>query len=424
MTSSYAHWSERVRLLITREAWEGVLRTLVVDSGGFAWGTVRWRREPQVEEILCDHLETTRDLPRGAARPPFDDWLVLLIDPSEVISAARWLDRIGPKQSQRLAVVALDGRDRRRWDAVLYDRGRCVPIDTLMVAGSGMLSLQRTPGDVEVLSDVNQLRASRTAGALGAEVCAKLRAACVTLVGAGRLGALLAFHVVGLGVPRVRLIDPDLLGWENLDAMPGLTEADVGRPKVVALAERLLAFRADLLVSYLQRPATDPEAMQLARQRTDLLVTCVDSDTPRLCVSLIAKETLTVHLDIGTQVAGSEQGGLIHGDVRLLTPDRDGGCVACVGGIGDLAETLYELGAPPGVLQRGEPVPWRQQRAGSLLTINSIAVGSGVQMWLDLLAGRLRTSYWHRLRWVPGGVMQVDGGAVGRAEDCRFCQPA
>ena len=106
----------------------------------------------------------------------------------------------------------------------------------------------------------------------------------------------------------------------------------------------------------------------------------------------------------------------------MLAPDRDSGCVACVGGLRDVEETLYELGAPTGVRRRGEPLDWRQQRAGSLLTINSIAVGIGVQTWLDYLAGSLRTSYWHRLRWVPGGAMQVDGGPVGRAADCRFCR--
>lgn len=412
---------EKVCVFITREAWEHALRTLLADAGGFAWGTVRWRKESHVEEILCDRLETTRELPRGAARPPFDDWLVLVVDPHEPTSVASWFDRIGPRQSQRLVGVVLDGRKPGRWDAVLYDRGRTVPIETLVIAGSGMLAMQRTPRRAEPASEESQLRASRTAGALGLELFGKVCGSCVTLVGAGRLGALAAFHLAGLGVPHLRLIDPDRLGWENLDAMPGLTEEDVGRPKVTALAQRLLDFRSDLLVSSLQAAFPDAQAGHLARQRTDLLITCVDSDTPRLCASLIAKETLTVHLDIATHVADVERGGLIHGDVRLLTPDRDGGCIACVGGLRDVEETLYEVGAPPGVLRRGEPLDWRQQRAGSLLTVNSIAVGIGVQTWLDFLAGALRTSYWHRLRWVPGGTMQVDGGPVGRSDTCRFC---
>jgi hypothetical protein len=216
---------------------------------------------------------------------------------------------------------------------MLYDRGQCVPVEALVIAGTGMLAMQRKPGGAGTASEESQLRASRTAGALGLELFSKVCAACVTLGGAGRLGSLVAFHLAGFGVPHLRLIDPDRLGWENLDAMPGLSEEDIGRPKVAALAERLLDFRSDLLVSWLQTAITDPKATQLARQRTDLLITCV------------------------------------------------------------------------------------------LLTINSIAVGIGVQMWLDFLGGGLRTSYWNRLRWVPGGAMQVDGGPVGRANDCRFCPP-
>jgi hypothetical protein len=143
--------------------------------------------------------------------------------------------------------------------------------------------------------------------------------------------------------------------------MPGVTEEDIGRPKVAALSERLLAFRSDLLVSYLAKTVTDPAATRLARQRTDLLVTCVDSDMPRMAVSLIGKETLTVHVDIGTHVAALEQSRLIHADVRLLTPDRDGGCVACVGGLGNLDERSRRLahghGGQLSSLRRGGRVP-------------------------------------------------------------------
>jgi hypothetical protein len=187
-------------------------------------------------------------------------------------------------------------------------------------------------------------RSSRTAGALGQRVFRRVSGSTVTILGAGRLGSLLAFHVVGLGVSRLRLIDPDLLQWGNLDAMPGLRERDVGEPKVQVLTKRLLAFRRQLLVSYVRRSAMDPEAQRLMRRRTDLIVTSVDDDAPRLCASLIAKQMLTVHL------------------------------------------------------------------------------GVAVQTWVDLLAGRLRSSYWHRLRWRPAAPLETAGSPVFAEPDCRFCQ--
>ena len=82
----------------------------------------------------------------------------------------------------------------------------------------------------------------------------------------------------------------------------------------------------------------------------------------------------------------------------------------------------YQLSAPAGALERGRPLAWHEERAGSLVTLNSIVVGVAGQRWLDLLAGKLRTSYWHRLRWLAGSGLETDFGSVGAADDCLFCR--
>ncbi len=415
--------TRHVRVLITREAWDTALRTLLLELDRFAVGDVQWRREGAADEVLCRRLEIVGQLPNGLARPPFDDWLVAVVDRGGNASAREWALRIGPRRSQRLVVVVLNDSDRSRWDAAVWDREVMRDVTEISVVGGGGFRVEREGQNLPVVDPQTLERSSRTAGALGDRVFRKVRSSCVTIVGAGRLGCLVAFSLAGLGVPHLRLIDPDRLELANLDAMPGLTERDVGRPKVAALAKRLRAFRSDLLVSYSQRSAIDPEAQRLMHRRTDLLITCVDDDTPRLCASLIAKETLTVHLDVATHVTRQAgQQADIFADVRLLTPDRDGGCIACVGGLADVDESLYQLGAPVGVLHRGEPIAWHQQRAGSLLTVNSIAAGVATQTWLDLLAGDLRSSYWHRLRWRPASPLETSGGPVSAEPDCRFCQ--
>ncbi len=415
--------TREIHVLITREAWDSALRPLLVAAERFAVGPIQWRREGTVSEALCSRLETADQLPSGLARPPLDDWLVVVMQADPGLSADQWVRRCEPRRSQRLIVIVLGIADLSRWDAALWDREELRDVAEISVVGGGGFRVERSGQDSPVMNPQELERSSRTAGALGQRVFRRVSGSTVTILGAGRLGSLLAFHVVGLGVSRLRLIDPDVLQWGNLDAMPGLTERDVGEPKVQVLAKRLLAFRRQLLVSYVRRSAMDPEAQRLMRRRTDLIVTSVDDDAPRLCASLIAKQMLTVHLDLATQV--TRQAGEpaeIHADIRLLTPDRDGGCVACVGGLADVEQTLYQLGAPPGVLSRGEPVAWHQQRAGSLLTINSIAVGVAVQTWVDLLAGRLRSSYWHRLRWRPGAPLETAGSPVFAEPDCRFCQ--
>lgn len=411
-----------VRLLITREVWESSLRRLLLDRSQFAVGTVRWRNERASVEILCSDLEVVAEQPSGRVHPPFHDWIVIHVAAEDQLNAHRWSVKCAPRRSQRLAVVVVNGQDKGQWDAAVFDRGQSRQVADLEIVGAGGFSTNGR-GEATVADQKARDRASRTIGALGLREFRRLRSSRVTLIGSGRLGSQLAFQLVALGVRHLRLIDPDSLELSNLNAMPGLTVADLGRPKVHALAKRLLAFQPDLLVSCLFASANSQQAKKLLHQRTDLLVTCVDQDVPRLCASIAAKQTLTAHMDVATQVMRNPDNLLdMHADIRLFTPDRDGGCVVCVGGLTDIDQTLYELNAPPGALRRGEPVAWHQLRAGSLVTINSIAVGIAVQTWLDLLSGDLRSSFWHRVRWNPGAAVESNGSPVVAEADCPFCQ--
>lgn len=93
----------------------------------------------------------------------------------------------------------------------------------------------------------------------------------------------------------------------------------------------------------------------------------------------------------------------------------------CVGGVGNLDDTLYALNAPAGALRRGEATSWNDQRAGSLIGLNSLVVGAAMQLWLDYLSGRCRWSAWQRLRWQPGSGLQSDFAAVTSVTNCQFC---
>ena len=84
-------------------------------------------------------------------------------------------------------------------------------------------------------------------------------------------------------------------------------------------------------------------------------------------------------------------------------------------------EARIELLSPPKALKPFPQRPWHEQRAGSLITLNSLAISIGVQLWLDLLSGTLRSSHWHRLSWQPGGGVEADYAAVDAATDCRIC---
>jgi hypothetical protein len=412
------------RLVLTEPAWAVGCRALLMDDAAWMVGALAWNGTLAARELLAGDLRVVRERPSGQGRPLLADWIAVGTaggdGPLNLHAVHDFARSLEPRGGQLLAAVLIDRRDRRRWEAALVRGGACEPIEEVRIVGPGMLRLaRRAEAASETPADL--VRSSRTIGAMGAHVHRRLRESSVTLIGAGRNGSALVFELAALGVGRLRLVDPDVLRLENLDAMPGLAVGDVGRTKVEALAARLQAFRPDLSLSLVPRAVNAPGVQEFLRERTDLLVTCVDNDTPRLAAALTALRTLTVHLDVGTSVQRGADGGTnITGDARLLLPRE--GCAACVGGIADLDEAAYELALPPGSLpHRIRPV-WSAERAGSLVTINAMTVGAAVQMWLDLLGGTLRTSLWQRFAWLPGQGLRSDAAPVGAAPDCRYCR--
>jgi hypothetical protein len=410
-----------VELVVTRDAWDAAVRPSLVEPEVFAVGPLCWQHTVWGSRLLAEELRVTRSIPSGAERPPLDDWLVLAVVAGDVTRMAEDLvRRIAPKPSQVLVLLVLNRQDRTRWQGLVAQEGNLRPLDGFHIVGSSPLRVSRQPSFVETES--NPLRWSRTAAAVGEAVLRRVQNSEIILVGAGRNGSQLAFEFAALGVRRLRLIDADVLQIENLDAMPGLTPCDVGRPKVVALARRLIRFRPDLSVAALTKSLLDRDAVEHVRTRpADLLVTAVDSDTPRLAASLLGRETLTPHLDVATEVRPDQGGNILIGDARLLLPGA--GCVACVGGLADRDQTLYELAAPPGALRRGEPQPWNVQRpGGSLITINQMTTAAAVQIWLELLGGNFRTSFWQRIRWQSGRGLTANAASVGQIDNCPHCK--
>jgi hypothetical protein len=408
-------------LVVPSPLWETALRDLLLHPDRLAVGTCRRNRHSGADEFLIETLETTNQPPSGASRAPLDDWVVLGAPGRDTErTLPGWLEQLQPRRTQLLVIGLVGlGPDRSAWTGAVVESGTVHPLDAIRVVGPGMLRVSRN----EDIASAAEQRWSRTRGALGDAVWKKVEASRVLLLGAGRNGSAMAFQLVALGIRAITLVDPDILETENLDAGFCVTERDVGRNKTEALQRRLHAFRSDCLITSLPNSATHRCAAAKAAA-ADLIVTCVDHDTARLAAARLARRFLRVHLDVGTGVTGvtgdaASGQRVLAGDVRLLLPRL--GCVCCVGGLPNEADARYELAAPPGALPRRPPQPWHRQRAGSLITLNSLTVATAVQLWLDLLGGQLRTSHWARLRWQPGHGLQTDAAPVGPAPDCPIC---
>ena len=76
----------------------------------------------------------------------------------------------------------------------------------------------------------------------------RLKAARVLIVGAGGLGAPAALYLAAAGVGTLVLVDPDTVDLSNLQRQVLYAQADIGRPKVEAAAERLTALNPHVTI--------------------------------------------------------------------------------------------------------------------------------------------------------------------------------
>jgi len=82
---------------------------------------------------------------------------------------------------------------------------------------------------------------SRTEALLGAEAMGRLASAHVLVVGVGGVGSWCAEALVRTGLGHITLVDDDEVAASNLNRQCPATTATLGRPKVEAMRERLLA---------------------------------------------------------------------------------------------------------------------------------------------------------------------------------------
>lgn len=118
---------------------------------------------------------------------------------------------------------------------------------------------------------------------LGEEGFARLQAARVVVVGLGGVGSHTISALARSGVGRLRMVDFDLVSWTSLGRMALALPVDVGRPKAIALTERVGAYTPRAVLEAEVAFFHEDTAASLLTE-VDLVVDAIDSINPKVAL--------------------------------------------------------------------------------------------------------------------------------------------
>jgi len=104
----------------------------------------------------------------------------------------------------------------------------------------------------------------------------RLREASVLLVGLGGLGSAAAPYLVGAGIGRIGLADPDVVSESNLHRQPLYAENRIGQSKTEAARERLAGLSPHTRFDCYPQGIT-PENARRIIAHYDLVIDCCDN---------------------------------------------------------------------------------------------------------------------------------------------------
>jgi len=119
---------------------------------------------------------------------------------------------------------------------------------------------------------------------VGMEGQLKIRQAKVLCVGTGGLGAPLGLYLAAAGVGRIGLVDFDVVDSTNLQRQVLFGTADVGKPKVLAAANRLRDLNPDIRIDTFETELTSANALEIFKDY-DIIVDGTDNFPTRYLVN-------------------------------------------------------------------------------------------------------------------------------------------
>lgn len=229
----------------------------------------------------------------------------------------------------------------------------------------------------------------RNVGTVGISGQLRLLNATVAVVGCGGLGGLVVELLARMGVGTLVLVDGDVFEDNNLNRQLLCTEADLGKPKVMAAYERILAINAAVEVRCHALRLTAENAATLL-SGADVVVDALDNLSSRFALEQAARE-------LGVPLVHGAIAGFL-GQVMTIFPGDPG---------------LAEVYGPAGTRERGVEV-----ETGNPAATPALVASFQVQEVVKLLTGvgeplRRRLLY---LDAASGEVYTLNLGEGGKEE--------
>jgi hypothetical protein len=212
-------------------------------------------------------------------------------------SVSSWLDT---NESHGSAIMLPDGRVFGR----VIREHTWEPFDMVTVVGDDLFYWRSLAGRYE-----NETAFERQAQLFGPGTTERLRSLRVGVVGCSGTGSPTIELLTRLGVGTLVLVDHDLIEDRNLNRITNARKIDVGRAKVLVLAEAVRAIGLGTEVVPLEMNLFKAEAVR-AIAECDVVFGCMDTAEGRHLLNRIATFYLLPYFDLGVHLRADGNGGI------------------------------------------------------------------------------------------------------------------
>jgi len=215
-----------------------------------------------------------------------------------------------------------DEKEKRK-----YNRNWC---DAVRVIGK---KLSITYNDYLLPPTFDSAKQLRTISAWGSKTQEDLSRLKIGIAGLGSVGSIVAEVLARTGIANFTLIDFDAVEEKNLDRLTNVFKEDIGRAKVLAVADgiRKSATAPKVEIKSCEYSICEKNGFETALD-CDIIFSCVDRPWPRQVLNFIAYAHLIPVIDGGILVRTNKRNtNIIGADWKAQTVGYKRACLECLG---------------------------------------------------------------------------------------------